>query len=157
MLMRTFFSAGIVLLAIAGLCFGQANPKSSAAAKPSVEQILTKLENDWNAYSVKRDAAGLGNLLAEDYMETDWEGAVWTKAQAVANLKSGEFTATSMVADDIKVRSYGNFAVVTGRNVTRARFKGRDVSGTYRWTDTWHNRDGRWVCVASHGSKVAGK
>jgi ketosteroid isomerase-like protein len=58
-------------------------------------------------------------------------------------------------ADDMKVRVYGDEAVVTGRNTTKGQFKGRDISGQYRWTDTWAKRNGRWQCVAEHDSKIA--
>ena len=62
----------------------------------------------------------------------------------------------SCVDSDVKVRLYGDTAVVTGlgtRSGTRSgvAFKDRKV----RWTDTFVKRDGRWQCVASQGTIVA--
>ena len=50
-----------------------------------------KLEQDWTNANVKaNDVAFLDRILAEDWVFTDWEGVVWTKAQSLAVLKSGE-------------------------------------------------------------------
>jgi len=62
-----------------------------------------------------------------------------------------------MENDDLKVRVYGDAAVVTGRFTTKETLKGRDISGQYRFTDTWIKKAGRWLCVAGQGSKIPQK
>jgi ketosteroid isomerase-like protein len=123
----------------------------------SVEQELIKLELEWANANVKVDVAFLDKIIADDWVFTDPDGVIWTKAGSLASLKSGEDKVSSMVTDDTKARVYGDAAVVMGRNVTKETFKGKDVSGTFRWTDTWIKKAGRWQCVATHASKVAGK
>jgi chlorite dismutase len=82
----------------------------------SPEQELIKIEHDWNDATIKRDATVLQRLYADEYIATDSDGAVWTKAQDIANVTSGTSTLTAAVLDDLKVRRYANVAVVTGRN-----------------------------------------
>lgn len=125
------------------------------AAAQSVEQQLKKLEIQWADAEVKKDVAPLNRLLADDFTNTDPEGEVFTKAQVMADLKSGEDIVSSYAYSDMKVRVYGDTAVVTYVEKAKETYKGRDVSGTSRWTDTWVKRGGSWQCVASHGSKVA--
>jgi ketosteroid isomerase-like protein len=139
-------------VAISATVFGQAKPKGSP-----VEQALIKLENDWNDASMKRDVALLGRLLADDYIFTDPDGVMFTKAQNLEMLKSGDDVVTSAVASDMKVRVYGNAAIVTGLNAVKEQLKGKDISGTYAYTDTWVKRPGSWVCVATHASRLAPK
>jgi ketosteroid isomerase-like protein len=131
---------------------GQAKPKDS-----TVEQALIKLENDWNDASMKRDVVALGRILADDFIFTDPDGVMWTKAQDLEMLKSGEDVVTSAVSTDMKVRVYGNAAIVTGRYTAKEELKGKDISGTSAFTDTWVKRSGSWQCVATHTSKVAQK
>ena len=130
--------------------FGQAKPKGSA-----VEQTLIKLENDWNDAAMKRDVVALGHLLSDDYSFTDHDGMMSTKTQILDMLKSGEDVVTSAVSTDMKVRVYGDAAVVTGHYTAKEQLKGKDISGTSVFTDTWVKRPGGWVCVATHGSRVA--
>jgi hypothetical protein len=145
-------TVGVLFFAV--IVWGQkpAEPKGG-----SVEQELIKLENGWNDASVKRDVAFLDKILAEDITDTDAEGAVWTKTQDLQNVKSGDFALSSAVADTLKVRVYGGAAVVTGRNTIQGKFKGKDISGQYQFTDTWVKHADRWQCVASHGSKIVQK
>jgi ketosteroid isomerase-like protein len=121
------------------------------------EQELLKLEQEWGDALVKPDVAFLDRILADDYTSTDPEGAVWTKAQSLGMLKSGEDVITSAVTHEMKARVYGDAAVVNGLSTFKETLKGKDISSTFRWTDTWIKKAGRWQCVAGHGSRVAAK
>jgi ketosteroid isomerase-like protein len=142
-------------VSVAVLVFGVA--VLAQTQSESVEQELLKLEQQWTDALVKPDLAFLDRIKADDYTFTDHEGSVWTKAQSLALLKSGEDVISSCVADEMKARVYGDAAVVTGRNTTKETFKGKDISGQYRWTDTWVKHAGRWQCVATHVSRIAQK
>jgi len=123
----------------------------------SAEQEFKKLEREIGQAWAKRDVASYDQILADDYTWTDFDGIVWTKAQDLETLKSGEVVVTFYEVDDWKVRVYGDTAVVTGRNTIKETWKGRDTSGQYRYTDTWVKLAGRWQLVASHTSKIAQK
>jgi ketosteroid isomerase-like protein len=142
----------VLVFAVASIAQTPAQPTSG-----SVEQELIKLEQDWAIAGVKSDVAFLDRILAEDWVFTDPEGVVWTKTQSQAALKSGEDIITSAVNDDMKVRVYGDTAVVTGRWTGKETLKGKDIGGQSRWTDTWIKKAGRWQCVATHASKIAQK
>jgi len=145
----------VLALVVPWLLFGQAKPQQAAPAKSaSVEQELIELENGMNDATVKGDVTFFDRIAADDLTDTDFTGRVWTKAQDIENVKSGNFKCTSAANDDFKVRVYGDTAVVTGRNTVKAQFISMDVSGQYRWTDTWIKRAGRWQLVATHNSKI---
>jgi len=123
----------------------------------SAEQELIKLEEEWANAWVKMDYAFFDRIEADDYTWTAPWGEVWTKARDLALLKSGDSVITSWVLSDMKVRVYGDAAVVTGRATVKEMYKGKDVSDQYQWTDTWVKRAGQWKCVAGHSSVIAKK
>jgi ketosteroid isomerase-like protein len=123
----------------------------------SVEQELIKLENEWAEAWVKSDIAFHDRIMADDYTWTAPQGFVMTKADDLTLIKSGQDVITLWVLADMKVRIYGDAAVVTGRDTIKETYKGKDVSGQNRWTHTWVKRDGRWQCVAGHSSEIAQK
>ena len=125
----------------------------------TAEQELIKLENRWNDAIVKHDWAFFDQILADDYISTDFDGNVGTKADFLEFLRSGESVIASSIVDDMKVRIYGDTVVVTGRTTTvNEQYQGKDLSGQYRWTDTWVKYYlGRWRCVAEHISRIAEK
>jgi hypothetical protein len=123
----------------------------------SVEQELIKLENGWNDAEVKQDWAFIDKILADDYISTNGDGVVSTKAQGMERLKSGEIVVMSAAADDFRVRVYGDAAVVTLRYASKSRTRGEETSEQERITDTWVKLAGRWQCVAAHYSRIARK
>jgi ketosteroid isomerase-like protein len=120
-----------------------------------VEQELMQIERDLAKASIGHDTAMLERMEADDYTFTTPEGSVITKAEDIAGLKSGDFKAESHDLTDMKVRVYGDTAIVTGLNTMKASYKGQDLSGAYRFTDVFVRRDGRWQIVAAHASRVA--
>ena len=123
----------------------------------SVEQELIQLEKGWNEALIKHDWAFIDWILADDYTTTDSEGIIVNKAQEMVILETGEEAVTSVVADDFKVRIYGDTAVVTYRWTYKGQYRGKESAGQERYTDTWIRRDGRWQCVAAHASRIAQK
>jgi len=143
--MKFIYGVAFIALATLGL-----------AAQTTPEQELLKLENDWSQASMKRDATALARFYADEYIFTDADGVVTNKAKELKNLTSGAFRLTAYKFDDMKVRIYGDTAVVTGRNTIKGVWEdiNRDISGPYRFTDIFVKHDGRWQCVASQSSRV---
>jgi ketosteroid isomerase-like protein len=121
----------------------------------SDEQELTELYRVWLNAALKNDAATIGRLLADDFICGMTNGEILTKAPYLAEITSGDYQVTSMREDALKVRVYGDMALVTCIWTEKSQTKGADTSGQYCSTDTWTKRYGRWQCVAEHISKVA--
>jgi ketosteroid isomerase-like protein len=129
----------------------------TAMALSPAEQELVAVENAWADAAVKADGAAIGRIYADEYLFTDEDGFVWNKSQDIANVTSGTYKPVSYKLEDMRVRIYGDAAVVTGRNVLQASFKGKDISGPYRFTDVFVKRDGRWQCVATQAVRESKK
>ncbi len=131
--------------------------KFTKVAAPTVEQELSKLEEDWAKAYVVRDLKTLGRIEADDWCYTDTEGNVITRTGDLADVETGTFVATGFKVENLKVRVHGDTAVVTGRQTMQATYKGKDTGGVFQITDTWIRRGGGWQCLASHLSKIAAK
>jgi ketosteroid isomerase-like protein len=91
---------------------------------------------------------------ADDIITTDPSGRVTDKAQDKLDLSSGDLKIQSEELSDLKVHIYGNTAVAAGTNTLKGTYKGQDIGGKYRFTDTWVKRNGKWQAVASQYTKV---
>jgi ketosteroid isomerase-like protein len=80
------------------------------------------------------------------------DGSVLTKAQELA--KHSESADEPFDLEPMKVRIFGDAAVVTGDHWEKSQYDGRDTSGHYRWMDVFVKRDGRWQAVASELTRV---
>jgi ketosteroid isomerase-like protein len=132
--------------------------KSTEAA--SAEQELIKLENEWADAWAKRDVAFFERIETDDYTWTSPSGEVWTKPRDLAfvkSLKPDKDAPFSQVIAEMKVRVYGDAAVVMGRDVIKEMHEGKEISRQERWTDMWIKRAGRWQCVAGQSSEITQK
>lgn len=120
----------------------------------TAEQELLKLEQQCADAWVKSDLAFFDRILADEYTWTSPWGWVSTKADDIALIKSGTDIVSSWVLADMKVRLYGDTAVVTGRDAVKEKYKGMDTSSQNRWTHVWVKRAGRWRCVAAQSSEI---
>ncbi len=110
-----------------------------------------QMERDWTEAALKKDVATLDKILADDWVGQGITGSA-TKAQALADLKSGDSKQDSVTLGEMKVRVFGNTAVVTGSDDEKTSYKGKDTSGHYTWTDVFVKLQGRWQAVASQGT-----
>lgn len=152
--MKRILFVSVALLAVCSLALGQATAPKAAKASP-IEEALMQLERDWANALVKADLAALEHIVATDWVLTDENGRMRTKAETDAELKSGEQKYQSSTIDDMKVRVLGDVAIVHGLSTDKSTYKGKDTSGQYRWTDVYVKRGGRWLAVTTHVSRVA--
>jgi dipeptidyl aminopeptidase/acylaminoacyl peptidase/ketosteroid isomerase-like protein len=122
----------------------------------TAEEELKRLERAWADAEVKGDAKYPEELLADDYTFTGPDGAGVDKKGYLAARRAGEVQFKSVKFGEMKVRLYGDSAVVTGQATVKGRENGKDLSGAYRFTDVFVKRDGRWQCVAGQVTRVGG-
>ncbi len=144
----------IITLTLALTVLARAADKNNTPTSASDKAAITALEKDWAVAFVKKDTAKMLSLGTPDCWMTGSEGETGTLKDFTADVKSGTYTVKSMHIDDLKVRVYGEMAVVLGLETEKSQNRGQDNSGQYRFTDTWLKRDGRWLCVASSNVRV---
>ncbi|MFN8255966.1 MAG: nuclear transport factor 2 family protein [Bacteroidales bacterium] len=120
---------------------------------PALVAEFTKIEEDWNKASLKKDEKAMEQLFATEYESTGDEGLTG-KEKDIKNIISDKFKIlTPQVLSNIKVNVYGTVAVVKGLNTVKATYEGKDISGSYYFVDVFVQRDGRWQCVSTQGTK----
>ena len=149
--MKSILPVFLLMAALAEL------PGRAQNDRKSVEETLVRMEHDWSQADTKKDAAELNRILAEDWIGVDFEGTFLNKTQALEGIRSDATSLETTVLSDMKVRVYGNTAIVTGTDTEKSEYHGRDSSGRYLWTDVFVMRDGKWQAVSSQSTKVAGR
>jgi ketosteroid isomerase-like protein len=141
-------------IAIASLCLLSFAAGYRASNAASVEDEIKKHEQDWARAVVKEGAASVDHYEADDIITTDPTGRVTNKAEDTTDLSSGDYKIQSEELSDLTVHVYGDVAVAAATNSMKGTYKGQDLSGKYRFTDTWVKRNRKWQVVASQYTKV---
>ena len=143
----------IVMITLAG---GSGNSPflQAGRAHSSDEVELIRLERVWNDAHVSGDADALDRLWAEDLTVTVPNMQVITKQGAIAIARSRRVKFKRYETSDVRVRLYGDAAVLTGI-VERTRvLNGQDVNDKWRFTKMYIRRAGKWQVVAWHASTI---
>jgi len=129
-----------------------------AAKKPrgsSDRAELIRLENVWNEAHIRGDAPALNRLWADDLIVTVPGMPVMDKGESLAFARSGRMKFHTYKTSDLRVRVYGNSAVVTGQLERTRSSNSKEFEDDWRFTKVYLRRAGRWQVVAWHGSPVA--
>ncbi len=125
-------------------------------ADTSTEKEIREMMEKYRTALLKRDAPTLEKIWSDDYMFTNGVGETVSKAQRLANLKSGATSLGSINADqDTKVRVYGNAAVTTSRVTIEGQYSGKQASGQYRSILVWIKGGFGWQLVANQLTPLA--
>ena len=130
-------------------------PAAKAAVMPTKkstpEATLRDIEDKWEASIALHDPSVAQAYLGNDYRGVSSKGVVMNKASLIAEIKKDTDTYTSAKNGKMDVRVYGGkFAVVMGTSTEVGKSKdGKAFKRSFRWTDAWVDRDGKWQCVAS--------
>jgi ketosteroid isomerase-like protein len=145
----------VCFAAIALLASNMQFSACAADSKPNDEAAIKKIENDWINAIVKRDAAYLQKIEADDYVFTGPDGKALTKAEDIKSDTTGDVVFDDFKIDNLKVRFYGDTAIVNGIGTVKAHEKEEDLSGQYSWTDVFAKQKGEWKAVSAHVTVVA--
>ena len=116
---------------------------------------LTRIEEQLAAAWVNGDQAFIESVLSDDWSVIDPTGRVLTKAEVLREAFTGERTITEGKIDQVNVREFGDWAVVTGRTRMSGSYKGEDMMVALRFTDVFVRTSSEWKCIASHGTFIA--
>jgi ketosteroid isomerase-like protein len=92
--------------------------------KSEAEEELLKVEKAFAETIVNNDLEGLGRVVADDWIIIDPNGEIVDRARFFEVIKSGSLTHEIMESEDLRVRIYGDSAVVTAVTRTKGKFMG---------------------------------
>jgi len=111
---------------------------------------LLNLEKQFAQAIVSNNLEGIGRFVTDDWIIIDPNGEIVDRARFFEVIKSGALTHDVMESKDLRVRVYGDSAVVTAVTRTKGKFMGQEFTTQERATDVFVKRDRRWQCVLTH-------
>ena len=122
------------------------------ARASEAERELLRANEQYDAAIIRGDVAALERIFAGEFIYTNPQAEVLDKKQQIAALSSGGLKLTEAKSDDVRIRIYGETAVMTGRFTAKAESPGKSERIEERYTAVWVRRDGRWQLVAEQGN-----
>jgi ketosteroid isomerase-like protein len=110
---------------------------------------LTALNRDYVASVQNCDVKRFDQILAEDFYCSNPDKSLVDRAGFLKQT-AVPVTIRNLIADDVKIRVMGDFAIIHGRT-SYTTADGQHANG--RYTDCWARQNGRWLAVSAHVSR----
>ena len=111
------------------------------------------METRWNEARARADVATLDRILVDDWTVTHANGTTDSKAQYLADLRSGARKFSGAVAvSDFVVRAYGDTAVAAGSSQSTVTLNGQPQGGALHFTRVYVKRNGAWKMIVTQAT-----
>ena len=138
-----------IIMTVLSFAFGQSATQQEPQTNESEQEVRQAIEK-YRTALLQRDIPALEKIWADDYVFVNASGEVLTKAQRLANAKSGATTLDSIKEEEnITVRVYQNSAVATSRVTIKGKYSGQPTTGQYRSTHVWVKGPEGWQLVSN--------
>ena len=139
----------VISMALVSFAFGQSATQPESENSKSEQEVRQTIEK-YRTALLQRDIPTLEKIWADDYVFVNASGKVLTKAQRLANVKSGATTLDSINEEEnITVRVYQNSAVATSRVTIKGKYGGQPTKGQYRSMHVWVRGPAGWQLVSN--------
>jgi len=152
--MKPLLLAGLISLVALPLALTQT--PSSADNKTAEQEVRAAIEQ-YRTALMKRDTAALERIWADDYTFINASGTVLTKAERLANAKSGATNLGTIESDpNMKIRVYGgDVAIAISRVTIKGQYSGKATSGQFQSSIVFAKTPSGWQLVCNQITTVA--
>jgi ketosteroid isomerase-like protein len=123
----------------------------TADGETEIDQ-LTQMEHRFAEAALKGDISSVEKMLAPEFVGVDPSGKELSRADVLANMRNPEWTIESLRHENVRVRLFGDCAVVLAITVVKGKRNGEVVAGTFPYMRVWVRREGRWLAVATQAT-----
>jgi ketosteroid isomerase-like protein len=113
-------------------------------------------ENQFFTALIQVDIKTLEHLLTDDFVLVDvMRGGEIPKTALLMIVGSGQLKFESVEKAEMRVRTYQNTAVATGRTLMKCSFEGNTFTVKSRYTHVYIYEQDRWRMASAQGTQIA--
>jgi hypothetical protein len=157
--MKKYFTlAGLALLAMTSLCFGQddiskaAKAKGKAISQSSHDKALIDRERELWEIVKNKQVDAFRKYYADNYSGVSSDG-VKDINQEVEGVRNVDLKNYSLSDTKVVFPNKGT-AVLTYKVSVEGSYQGQDISGVYYASSVWVNQGGKWLAILHTEAKA---
>jgi len=127
---------------------------AQTSSRDSDKVRVLSLENLWNEAERNKDGKALDGLLASTFAYTDSDGSFLNKPQFLASITAVSYHPDQIINEAMRADPHDHVVIVTGMYREEGVEKGKRYVRRGRFTDTWVQENGSWLCAASQETLI---
>ena len=112
------------------------------------------IEDNFNKAVVSNNVNEIKKCITEDWVLVDSQGGIIPQERFFNVLEQGLLSHSSMTKEVLRVKIYGDIAVVTGRGQNTGTWQGNPIKADEWVTDIYKRENDKWLCVLTHLTPV---
>ncbi len=112
------------------------------------------IEDNFNRAVVTNDISEIKKCITNDWVLVDSQGGIIPQERFFEVLKQGLLSHSAMNKEVLRVKVYGDVALVTGRGQNKGNWQGQPMEADEWITDVYKNEGGKWLCILTHLTPV---
>jgi len=150
MIARCIAAVSILIL----LCLPAARVSAQDSSEATARAQVIALEKMWNQAYKSGDVKALAEILDNSLVLVEDDGSLKTKSEFLATVKAASGNEEQVAPESLTVRVFGNVAIAIGVIAAKETKGGKTIVRRERFIDTWMNRNGSWVCIATDATPM---
>lgn len=117
-------------------------------------QQFQKIEDAFNNAVITNSVAEIKKCITHDWVLVDSQGGIIPQERFFSVLEQGLLSHSTMSKEVLRVKVYGDVALVTGRGQNTGTWQGKPMEADEWITDVYKKENEKWLCVLTHLSPV---
>lgn len=121
------------------------------------EQLIAEfqlIEDNFNRAVISNSVAEIKKCITADWVLVDSGGGIIPQEGFFHVLEQGLLSHSSMTKEILRVKVYGDIALVTGRGQNTGTWQGQPMEADEWITDVYKKEHDQWLCVLTHLTPV---
>ena len=129
-------------------------PTSAQEDEATAGAQVLALEKAWNQAYKAGDIRALSAIPDNSLVLVEDDGSLKTKSEFLASVKAANVNEEQVAPESLTVRVFGNTAIAIGVIAVKETKGGKTIVHRERFIDTWINRNGTWICIATDATPM---
>lgn len=119
-----------------------------------LKDYFQKIENNFNAAVISNNVEEIKKCITADWVIVDSQGGILPQERFFYVLEQGMLSHEAMTKQILRVKVYGDIALVTGRGQNTGTWQGSTMEADEWITDVYKKENDTWLCVLTHLTPV---
>jgi ketosteroid isomerase-like protein len=119
-----------------------------------LKEYFQEIEDLFNQAVVTNDPGEIKKCITADWVLIDSQGGIIPQESFFNVLEKGLLSHSTMTKQILRVKVYGDIALVTGRGQNTGMWQGQPLQADEWITDVYRKENDQWLCVLTHLTPV---
>jgi len=117
-------------------------------------QQFQVIEDNFNMAVISNKVEEIKKCITSDWVLVDSQGGVIPQEGFFRVVEQGLLSHSTMTKEILRVKVYGDIALVTGRGQNTGTWQGQPLKADEWITDVYKQENGKWLCILTHLTPV---